>query len=89
MATGNSARNRHNQAEYVRIRYADTSLYAAPNALQDDQLPLLSDDLPSGFEIGVRSAKIAPGETVAVVGEGPVALPVLITAHFTRPPASS
>ncbi|KAK9372833.1 chaperonin 10-like protein [Lipomyces chichibuensis] len=73
------------QAEYVRIPYADTSLYAAPKALKDDELLLLSDDFPTGFEIGVRSAKIAPGETVAVVGAGPVGLAVLITAQFYSP----
>ncbi|KAK9236953.1 chaperonin 10-like protein [Lipomyces kononenkoae] len=73
------------QAEYVRIPYADTSLYAAPSALKDETLLMLSDALPTGFEIGVQSAKIAPGNTVAIVGAGPVGMAVLITAQFYCP----
>ncbi|KAK7206680.1 putative zinc-dependent alcohol dehydrogenase [Myxozyma melibiosi] len=73
------------QAEFVRIPYADTSLYAAPKALADDALLMLSDALPTGFEVGVRSAKIQPGESVAVVGAGPVGMAVLMTAQFYSP----
>ncbi|KAK9365557.1 chaperonin 10-like protein [Lipomyces kononenkoae] len=73
------------QAEYVRIPYADTSLYAAPRAFKDDALLMLSDALPTGFEVGVQSSKIAPGNTVAIVGAGPVGLAVLITAQFYSP----
>ncbi|KAK9311780.1 chaperonin 10-like protein [Lipomyces starkeyi] len=73
------------QAEYVRIPYADTSLYAAPSALKDETLLMLSDALPTGFEVGVQSAKLAPGNTVAIVGAGPVGLAALITAQFYCP----
>ncbi|KAK9248285.1 chaperonin 10-like protein [Lipomyces tetrasporus] len=72
-------------AEYVRIPHADSSLYAAPKALKDDALLGLSDALPTGFEIGVLSAKVSPGETVAIVGSGPVGLSALITAQFYSP----
>ncbi|KAK9469500.1 chaperonin 10-like protein [Lipomyces arxii] len=73
------------QAEYVRIPYANTSLYAAPKALDDDALLMLSDALPTGFEVGVLSAKIQPGETVAIVGAGPVGMAVLMTSQFFSP----
>ncbi|KAK9316958.1 hypothetical protein V1524DRAFT_466811 [Lipomyces starkeyi] len=64
----------------------NTSLYAAPKALQDGQLLLLSDDLPTGFEIGVRSAKIAPGETVAVVDDSRPAIAEELGAIMTINP---
>ncbi|KAK9363030.1 hypothetical protein V1504DRAFT_489985 [Lipomyces starkeyi] len=64
----------------------NTSLYAAPKALQDDQLLLLSDDLPTGFEIGVRSAKIAPGETVAIVDDSRPAIAEELGATMTINP---
>ena len=41
---------------------------------------LLSDILPTGFEIGVQYGRVKPGDTVAVVGAGPVGLPVMATA---------
>jgi alcohol dehydrogenase len=41
------------QAEYVRIPYADTSLHAVPKGADEDALVMLSDILPTGFEVGV------------------------------------
>ena len=41
---------------------------------------LLSDILPTGFEIGVQYGQVKPGDTVAVVGAGPVGLAVIATA---------
>ncbi|KAK9459118.1 bifunctional alcohol dehydrogenase [Lipomyces oligophaga] len=73
------------QAEYVRIAYADTSLYHAPAHIADDALLMLSDALPTGFEVGVRNGKIEPGQTVAIVGAGPVGMSALITAQFYSP----
>lgn len=73
------------QAEYVRIPFADTSLYQAPKSLADESLLMLSDALPTGYEVGVQSAKIRPGESVAIVGAGPVGMAVLITAQFFSP----
>lgn len=73
------------QAEYVRIPYADTSLYSAPSTIKDDSLIMLSDALPTGYEIGVLSGQIQPGDTVAVVGCGPVGMSALLTAQFFSP----
>ncbi|WP_291381143.1 zinc-dependent alcohol dehydrogenase family protein [Demequina sp.] len=68
------------QAEKVRIPFADTSLYALPDGVSDSAAILLSDILPTGFEIGVRYGRVKPGDTVAVVGAGPVGLAVIATA---------
>ena len=73
------------QAEYVRIPFADTSLYPLPAAADDDAMVLLSDSLPTGFECGVLNGRVQPGDTVAIVGAGPVGLSALITAHFYSP----
>lgn len=68
------------QAEYVRTPFADTSLHALPPEVPDDAAILLSDVLPSGFEMGVQYGQVKPGDTVAVIGAGPVGLAVVATA---------
>jgi len=68
------------QAEMVRIPFADTSLYLLPELVPDEAGVLLSDILPTGFEIGVQYGRVKPGDTVAVVGAGPVGLSVMATA---------
>lgn len=73
------------QAEYVRIPYADTSLYPVPANADEDALVMLSDILPTGFEVGVLNGKVKPGDTVAIVGGGPVGLAALLTAQFYSP----
>jgi len=73
------------QAEYVRIPYADTSLYKIPDNSDEEALVMLSDILPTGYECGVLNGKIAPGSTVAIVGSGPVGLAALLTAQFYAP----
>ena len=73
------------QAEYVRIPWADTSLYAIPLDADEEALVMLSDILPTGFECGVLNGQVKPGETVAIVGAGPVGLAVLLTAQFYSP----
>ena len=73
------------QAEYVRIPFADTSLYPVPANADEDALVMLSDILPTGFECGVLNGRIKPGDTVAIVGAGPVGLAALLTAQFYSP----
>ena len=75
------------QAEFVRIPWADTSLYAIPPDADEEALVMLSDILPTGFECGVLNGQVKPGDTVAVVGAGPVGLAVLLTAQFYSPAA--
>ncbi|MGX0045148.1 alcohol dehydrogenase [Staphylococcus haemolyticus] len=73
------------QAEYVKVLFADNSLYHAPESLPDEALVMLSDILPTGYEIGVLKGKVKPGSTVAIVGAGPVGLAALLTAQFDSP----
>jgi len=73
------------QAEYVRIPHADTSLYRVPEGAEEDALVMLSDILPTGFECGVLNGKVQPGDTVAIVGSGPIGLAALLTAQFYSP----
>ncbi|WP_104111337.1 zinc-dependent alcohol dehydrogenase family protein [Arthrobacter sp. N199823] len=68
------------QAEYVRVPYADNSLYKLPENVSDDQGVMLSDILPTGFEIGVQAGHVTPGDVVAVIGAGPVGLAAIATA---------
>ncbi|MGE5433137.1 MAG: zinc-dependent alcohol dehydrogenase family protein [Syntrophomonadaceae bacterium] len=73
------------QAEYVRIPYADTSLYHFPPNVEEEALVMVSDILPTGFECGVLNGKVQPGDTVAIVGSGPIGLAALLTAQFYSP----
>ncbi len=73
------------QADYVRIPHADTSLYAIPADGDAEALVMLSDILPTGFECGVLSGQVRPGDTVAIVGAGPIGLAALLTAQFYGP----
>ena len=68
------------QAEYVRVPYAETSVYKVPEGVTNQQGVLLSDILPTGFEIGVQYGQVKPGDVVAVIGAGPVGLAVIATA---------
>ncbi len=73
------------QAEYVRIPYADTSLYHIPAGADEEALVMLSDILPTGFECGVLNGQIKPGDTIAIVGAGPIGLATLLTAQLFSP----
>src|SRR5665647_864487 len=73
------------QAEYVRIPFADNSLYHIPEGSDEEALVMLSDILPTGFECGVLNGKVQPGNTVAIVGSGPIGLAALLTAQFYSP----
>lgn len=73
------------QAEFVRVPYADTSLYPIPEGADEEALVMLSDILPTGFECGVLNGKVEPGSSVAIVGSGPIGLAALLTAQFYAP----
>jgi alcohol dehydrogenase len=73
------------QAEYVRIPFADTSLYHIPAKADEEALVMLSDILPTGLECGVLNGQVAPGDTVAIIGAGPIGLATLLTAQFYTP----
>jgi alcohol dehydrogenase len=68
------------QAEYVRVPFAENSLLKLPEGVSDEAAVMLSDILPTGFEIGVRNGRVKPGDVVAVIGAGPVGLAAMMTA---------
>ena len=73
------------QAEFVRIPYADNSLYPIPGGADEEALVMLSDILPTGFECGVLNGQVKPGDIIAIVGAGPIGLATLLTAQFYSP----
>ena len=73
------------QAEFVRVPYAETSVYLLPDGVSPQLGTLLSDILPTGHEIGVRYGAVKPGDVVAVVGAGPVGLAAIATAGLYGP----
>jgi alcohol dehydrogenase len=73
------------QAEYVRVPFAENSVYPLPEGMTDAEGILLSDILPTGFEIGVQYGHVQPGDVVAVIGSGPVGLSAVMTARLYGP----
>ncbi len=73
------------QAEFVRVPFADLSTYVLPELLDAGTAVLLADILPTAYEVGVLSAGVAPGDTVVVVGAGPVGLAAVATAKLFSP----
>jgi alcohol dehydrogenase len=73
------------QAEYVRVPFADTSTYVAPAGVPDENLLMLADILPTGYEVGVLNGHVRPGDVVAVVGAGPIGLSAIMGAKLYSP----
>lgn len=73
------------QAEYARTPYADTSLYPVPEELTDEQVLFLADILPTSYECGVLNGQVKPGDTVAVVGAGPIGLAAVLLSRLYSP----
>ena len=73
------------QAEYVRVPFADTSTYPIPTGMHDEDVLMLADILPTGYEVGVLNGRVEPGDVVAVIGAGPVGLAAIIGARLFSP----
>ncbi|HEV8102935.1 MAG TPA: zinc-dependent alcohol dehydrogenase family protein [Gaiellaceae bacterium] len=73
------------QAEYARVPFADTSVYKVPDGLTDEDVLFLADILPTAFEVGVLNGGVQPGDTVAIVGAGPIGLATIMTAKLFTP----
>src|SRR6266496_4274834 len=73
------------QAEFARVPFADTSVYKIPEELSDEQVLFLADILPTAFEVGVLNGGLAPGDTIAIVGAGPIGLATVLTAKLYTP----
>jgi glutathione-independent formaldehyde dehydrogenase len=62
------------QAEYLRVPYADFNCLPLPAGTEhESDYALLADIFPTGYH-GCELAGVAPGETVAIYGAGPVGL---------------
>ena len=73
------------QAEKVRVPFADTSTYVVPEGVSDEEVLMLADILPTGYEVGVLNGAVRPGDTVAVVGSGPIGLAAIMGAKLFSP----
>ena len=73
------------QAEYARVPFADTSVYKVPEELSDEQVLFLADILPTAYEVGVLNGGLGPGDTIAIVGAGPIGLATVLTAKLYTP----
>ena len=73
------------QAERVRVPFADTSTYPAPAGVSDEELLMLADILPTGYEVGVLNGGVRPGDVVAIVGAGPIGLSAIMGARLFSP----
>lgn len=73
------------QAEYVRVPYADLSVHPLPATLDSKEAVLLADIFPTSYEVGVLNGHVRPGDTVAVVGAGPIGLAAIATARLFTP----
>ena len=73
------------QAEYARVPFADTSVYKIPAELDDEEVLFLSDILPTAYEVGILNGRVEPGDTVAIVGAGPIGLAAVLTAGLYTP----
>ena len=73
------------QAEYARVPFADTSVYKVAPELTDEQVLFLADILPTSYEVGVLNGTVSPGDTVAIVGAGPIGLAAILTAKLYTP----
>jgi alcohol dehydrogenase len=73
------------QAEYARIPFADTSTYPLPEAVRSADAVMLADILPTSYEVGVLNGAVGPGDTVVIVGAGPIGLAAVMTAKLFSP----
>ncbi|MFE1312464.1 MULTISPECIES: zinc-dependent alcohol dehydrogenase family protein [unclassified Streptomyces] len=73
------------QAEYVRVPFADLSVHPLPGGLRSEDAVLLADIFPTSYEVGVLNGHVRPGDTVAIVGAGPIGLAAIATARLFSP----
>jgi alcohol dehydrogenase len=73
------------QAEFARVPFADTSVHKLPAEIANEQALFLADILPTSYEVGVLNGRVVPGDTVAIVGAGPIGLAAVMTAKLYTP----
>jgi alcohol dehydrogenase len=73
------------QAEFVRVPFADNSTYVIPSGMDDEAILMLADILPTSYEVGVVNGHVQPGDTVVIVGAGPIGLAAILGARLYSP----
>jgi alcohol dehydrogenase len=73
------------QAEQVRVPFGDTSVHRLPDDISNDDAVMLADILPTSYEVGVLAGQVRPGDTVVVVGAGPIGLAAVLTSRLFSP----
>src|SRR5689334_1630682 len=73
------------QAEQVRIPYADMSVHVLPESIGDEAALMFADIMPTSYEVGVLNGGVRPGDTVVIVGAGPIGLAAVMTAKLFSP----
>jgi alcohol dehydrogenase len=61
------------------------SVYPLPQGVTDEAAVLLADILPTSYEVGVLNGGVQPGDTVVIVGAGPIGLAAVMTAKLYSP----
>lgn len=69
------------QAEYVRVPFAEQGLTKIPEQVTDENALFVGDILSSGY-FGAELCDITPGDTIAVIGAGPVGLCGMLCARL-------
>lgn len=72
------------QAEYVRVPNADLTLHTVDPAMSDEAVLFVGDIFSTGYDCATE-ARIEPGDTVAVIGCGPVGLMAVQAAWSFKP----
>jgi alcohol dehydrogenase len=67
------------------VPFADISTYPVPDGVPDEDILMLADILPTGYEVGVLNGGVRPGDVVAIVGSGPVGLSAITSARLFSP----
>ena len=73
------------QAESVRIPFADGSVHRLPADVQDEAALMLADILPTSYEVGALNGGVRPGDTVVIIGAGPIGLAAILSAGLYSP----
>ncbi|KRC35868.1 alcohol dehydrogenase [Oerskovia sp. Root22] len=73
------------QAQYVRVPFAETSTHRLTDQITDEEALMVADTLPTAYEVGVLAGRVGPGQSVVVVGAGPIGLAAVLTARLFSP----
>ena len=73
------------QAEFVRVPFAATSMFRVPPRVSDEQMLMLAELLPTGYEVGVLNGHVQPGDLVVVLGAGAVGLAAIVGSRLFSP----